>query len=449
MSTTKIKDVRTMFMGTVGNNNKNQSVGSESFSQIFDKTQGSKTNSDDYELKSSQLKKSDNIQDHMNIKKLQSEEKLQEKIQEMKKISEQEKMQQAAEEAGAAIVEKTAETFNVSVEEVETVLESMGLSPVDMLNCDNITKVVLALNPQLDALSVVTDEQLYADLKSLMNLAEQLTEDLKSQFNLSSDEANALFESMKFAETGEQIENLVTDDSDIELLSQKDGLGERVATDSDAIANGATESTTALENRSGNDSRNSTGHDENGNMAKQSFAQNIIDNMAEAVNKTQASQGTYGASGSEIIQQITDYIKLSVKSDTTELELQLHPASLGNVKVQIASTEGVLTATFTTQNEAVKAALEAQLIQLKESFEQQGLKVESIEVNVATQGFERSLDQQNEDRREYEGQAKKSRKIRLSGINDLNDISLDEIEEEDKVVVDMMLRNGNTVDYTV
>ena len=132
------------------------------------------------------------------------------------------------------------------------------------------------------------------------------------------------------------------------------------------------------------------------------------------------------------------------------MELQLHPASLGNVKVQIASTEGVLTATFTTQNEAVKAALEAQLIQLKDNFAQQGLKVESIEVNVQTQGFERSLDQQNQQNSQKEEKNKRSgRRIRLEGLGALEDISLEEMPEEDKVVADMMIRNGNLVDYTV
>ena len=108
--------------------------------------------------------------------------------------------------------------------------------------------------------------------------------------------------------------------------------------------------------------------------------------------------------------QITEQIRVHVKQDTTEMELQLHPASLGSVKVQLTSAGGVLTAVFTTENEAVKAALESQLIQLKENFSQQGLKVESVEVNVSTQGFERSLDEQEQQQRRFE--ENRSKKIK-------------------------------------
>ena len=90
------------------------------------------------------------------------------------------------------------------------------------------------------------------------------------------------------------------------------------------------------------------------------------------------------------------------------------------------------------------------VIQLKDNFAQQGLKVESIEVNVQTQGFERSLDQQNQQNSQNEEKNKRSgRRIRLEGLGALEDISLEEMPEEDKVVADMMIRNGNSVDYTV
>jgi flagellar hook-length control protein FliK len=150
------------------------------------------------------------------------------------------------------------------------------------------------------------------------------------------------------------------------------------------------------------------------------------------------------------MEQITEYIRVQVKPETTEMELQLHPASLGNIKVQVASREGVLTASFTTQNEAVKAALESQMVQLKESFEQQGIKVEAIEVNVEARGFERSLDQQNQEQSRdqfTEGSRRGTRRIRLGGGSE-EELDDEDLTEEDRIVADMMIRNGNTVDYT-
>ena len=132
--------------------------------------------------------------------------------------------------------------------------------------------------------------------------------------------------------------------------------------------------------------------------------------------------------------------------------MQLHPASLGNIKVQLASTEGVLTAIFTTENEAVKAALEAQLVQLKDNFAQQGLKVESVEVNVSAQGFERSLDQQEQqgqNRFQNANGRNRSRRIRLNGIDGAEGVLPEDMAEDDRIVADMMIRNGNSVDITV
>ena len=59
------------------------------------------------------------------------------------------------------------------------------------------------------------------------------------------------------------------------------------------------------------------------------------------------------------------------------------PASLGSVNVQIAAKDGVITAQFTAQNETVKAAIESQLVQLRTQFEEQGIKVDAVEVTVA------------------------------------------------------------------
>ena len=175
-----------------------------------------------------------------------------------------------------------------------------------------------------------------------------------------------------------------------------------------------------------------------------------MNQLSQAVDEAAGTTNGYGVSGQEIIDQITEQIKLTVKADTTEMELQLNPASLGSLKVQISSRAGVLTASFITQNEAVKAAIESQMVQLKENFEQQGLKVEAVEVNVEAHGFERSLDQQEREQNRFQEQAKKSgRRISLTGLEESEEELLaDDMSEGDKIIADMMIRNGNTVDYT-
>ena len=144
----------------------------------------------------------------------------------------------------------------------------------------------------------------------------------------------------------------------------------------------------------------------------------------------------------EIMDQIMDYMKFTLNADTTSLEMQLHPASLGTLQIQIASKGGVVTANFIAQNEAVKAALESQMVQLREQFEEQGVKVEAIEVTVQTHEFEQNLEQgrgRNHQETEKKG---RGRRISLGGAFNLED------QEESLTEPDMMVTGSSTVSYT-
>ncbi len=465
MSNLPIKDVKSCFLSNMSAVTKSQTApGTESFSNVFQKSQKSQeqeiSNTSLSNKGKSEKTEGDAYRDSMESSR--ASERLNKKTEDVMSTSKKQSAQEAAEEAGITMVEKTAETFGVSVEEVEAAMELLGLTALDLLNPENLTGLVLALNSEVDALSLVTDEQLFMELKQLMNTAGQLTKQLQEQFQLSEGDFSKLISEIKEQFTGEDLIAQPTEEA-VQVAVDEEHSFTKEAERTETIqltkdrpeqqsvnSDHSLEASAALKTEETESGRNTSHQEDSGNMARQSFSQNLMNQLAEAVEKAQGSQTTYSGSGQEIINQITDYIKLHVKPQTTEMELQLHPASLGNVKVQIASTEGVLTATFTTQNEAVKAALEAQLIQLKDNFAQQGLKVESIEVNVQTQGFERSLDQQNQQNSQNEEKNKRSgRRIRLEGLGALEDISLEEMPEEDKVVADMMIRNGNSVDYTV
>ncbi|MGN0155891.1 MAG: flagellar hook-length control protein FliK [Lachnospiraceae bacterium] len=177
--------------------------------------------------------------------------------------------------------------------------------------------------------------------------------------------------------------------------------------------------------------------------------QQTMEQLKNAVGKAQDVQNTtYTAATTEsIMNQITEAVKMTMKEDMTQMELQLHPASLGNVRVQVAAKDGVITASFTTQNEQVKAALESQIVVLKENFEQQGIKVEAVEVTVASHAFERNLDSNENSSKDQMTEKKKAvRRINLSNVTD--DFEEEGLLEEEKIVADMMRQNGNTVDYT-
>ena len=435
MNSTVISDVKskTMMWGNITNQGKAQKTQEQDcFSAVFDKTQNpSQDNGKDTFVKAEDT---ETIQKHTDIRETKASRQLKEQGEKVKDVK-----NNAIEEAGSEMAAAIAETFDISVEEVEAVLENLGLTMVDLLSAENLTKVVLALNPGCDALSLMTNEELFADLKGLMNTAQELKKQLMQEFNMTEEEI--LAETKVVPET----EALKTDEpkvsyerKDVSAMEMTDNLNEGIVMSK----------TETLQDVRGNSAET---REDNGNAPAQQFTQNFVNQLAEAVENTSDTTTTYGVSGREIINQITEQIRIHVKQDTTEMELQLHPASLGTVKVQITSAGGVLTAVFTTENETVKAALEAQLVQLKENFTEQGLKVESVEVNVATHGFERSLDQQEQEQNRYEDNKsrKANRRIRLSGLEDSDEFLVEDMNTDDRIVADMMIRNGNTVDYTV
>ena len=161
----------------------------------------------------------------------------------------------------------------------------------------------------------------------------------------------------------------------------------------------------------------------------------------------QAEPVFQSAQTEEIMDQIMEYMKINLKADTQELEMQLHPASLGTVNVQIVAKDGVLTAHFTAQNETVRAVIETQLIQLKTQFEEQGIKVDAVEVTVANHAYGEQFSEQNENMAQEQGKAKKGvRRINLDEIGEEEDLGM--MEDSERIVVEMMQANGSTVDYT-
>ena len=441
MASASISEIKSYFMGNVNNNTtkdkKSTGIG-DNFSAVFDKTQDSRSGSETNYAKTNQKGNDRSIQNHANIQKKNIADKVKMKEDTVKQLQDEKRVEEAMEEAGADMVSKVADTFDVSEEEVEQILEVLGLTALDLLSKENLTQVVMALNPGTDILTIMTDEELFADLKNLMNSAEDMLNQMSQNYQMSQEDMMALLASMQ-----EKAQDVLSMD---EIM---DSIMENVLSETNSQTAEWTSERIDIADKRQERNADSQEHSNNA-TGGQSFVQNMLNQLAEAVDKSMEAQSTYGTSGQEIINQITEYIKVNIKPDTTEMELQLQPASLGNIKIQLASTEGMLTAKFTTENEAVKAILETQIIKLKENFEQQGLKVDAVEVNVSAQAFERSLDQQEQGQQQQEAKAQKQRRIRLNGFENGNeDILLEDVLEEDKVVADMMLRNGNSVDYTV
>ena len=351
------------------------------------------------------------------------------------KVLSEEEVEEAAEE----LLTKVAQVMNVTPQDIENALKELGLTAKDLLNTDNIGALVVALTEGADELSVMTNEELFANVQEITAKAEELLAGLSETSG------------MNFAEIQEAMAKMAEHNpvakEDVVLTSANPS--DAVTTDELAVTleNANATEVQATSKETSRDNRQGAAND-NANNQQMTFAQTVAERLEQAVAKTDSVTTSYTTTTESIMNQIQDGIRVIQSQDMTEMELQLHPASLGNLRIQIAAKEGVVTAVFTTENEAVRAALESQLVTLKENFAQQGVRVEAVEVTVASHAFEQNLNG-DESHAGEQAPEKKSTSRRIT----LSDLTADDLEEElsdeDRIVAEMMRENGNTVDYTV
>ena len=104
------------------------------------------------------------------------------------------------------------------------------------------------------------------------------------------------------------------------------------------------------------------------------------------------------------------------------MEMQLNPENLGKVYVNISSKEGMIHAQLAASNEAVRAALETQVADLRQNLNQAGVKVDAVEVTVASHEFEKNLEQNQESEkqqgeRQQEQSGGRRRNLNLSSLD--------------------------------
>lgn len=159
---------------------------------------------------------------------------------------------------------------------------------------------------------------------------------------------------------------------------------------------------------------------------------------------------TAGVNARELIEQIQNQIRAVIDTETQSLSMQLHPQSLGRLNVELVARAGQLTAQFEAENASVKAALETRIIELKETLEQRGIRVESVEVTIASHEFEQNLmggEQSGDGTQEGGRRSQRTRNINLNELES-GDTDGEVITEEERIARDMMAANGNSVDFT-
>ena len=384
----------------------------------------------------------------------------------------QEENAEEVEKTAKDLMKQIADEMDVTPEDVEAAMAVLGLMPIELFDIDNLRQLLLTIAGSEDGLSLLTDETLYGNMQNLFTAVEDSLENLQKELGLSEDELNALLDQMiseseEPVEENVQIPEMAVTDSveekpevnlegmkDYTVSVHKDGetVQVKVTVDDASGAKSVQEEVTdapkaEVQGSHKMQDRNASADSGKGESNANAFLQTFDRPVEVTETPAPVNAGYQSVQTEDIMNQIMDYMKINLKADANEMEMQLHPASLGTVNVQIAAKDGAITAHFTTQNEAVRAVIETQLIQLKQQFEEQGIKVDAVEVTVANHEYGQQFSQENEDAAQKQGKsAKNTRRINLDEIDEESD--LEEMEESERIAVEMMQANGNTVDFT-
>lgn len=347
------------------------------------------------------------------------------------------------EKAGGEMVAALAAQMGISEDAVREAMDALGMTDVSLLDAKNLKSLMVELTEGADDMSLLTDGDFYQSVMEALGTLEDIAGEVQEETGMSQEEFNAaVMEAQKrlaAEEVPEEVQEVSvqdlqegenTDSEAVKLSMQKPELTENARTETVAQKDAP--------------KQEDTGKNSESPFMGNSYQAQNVEQQAQVLKAAEAEKAFSMTDTQEIMDQILDYMKVSVKPELTSLEMQLHPESLGTLHIQISNKEGAVTAQFIAQNESVRAVLESQMMELRENLEQQGVKVEAVEVTIA----QYSLDRNPDGNEASSDQGRRGRK----GVRNLNlgEIDLDEEEdltEEERLTAEMMQSEGSTVNY--
>ena len=337
------------------------------------------------------------------------------------------KMTQDVQNAVSDIKEKIKKTMNVSDEDIESAMEQLGIIAEDLLDMQKLTDLVVALSGNTDSLEFLTDADSVSMLNDILEYAKSVTDNLEDVYNMDIDSIKEMLVSAKDDVKQSVKQSVVKEDAQPEERPE--------ATSQYELSNVIAQKTKVQADNDNNaDDKQQTHMSDKASVENENFTGNMAQNIQNAF--SEIIDEVSNVNEADIVRQVVEQIKVSTGQQLSSIEIMLNPENLGKVHIAVTARQGVITAQLTAQNEQVKAALENQMTALKEHFNNQGVKVESVEITVQSHGFEsqQNLEGNNS---EQAGQEKKThRKLDLSSLEELeeSDMTDEEIRAKDAIV---------------
>lgn len=323
-----------------------------------------------------------------------------------------------AEEIAEKVTTLLQNVFGLSKEDVEDVLEQLGITPMDLIvdvtgvqplqvtgNTSDINALILEMHGIEDSSAMLVSDELSSEWTQITQGISEILEQVSEVPQDSQDMQNFL----------QNLTDVIKETKNVSEEPQKQtDVESDLSTDPAAVTTSQEESVPVTVEVS-DESGQSDAFAKDSESASQPMTERedalpaFVDRLTQAFEPGTESAEIRQVSMQEIVDQVVNHIRIRVLPQTTSMELQLNPESLGRVHLSVSSNQGVATATLTVQNEMAKEALESQLVVLRENLESQGLKVESVEVNVSHFGFKNQEDSNNHNFDRKKGSARRFR----------------------------------------
>lgn len=348
--------------------------------------------------------------------------------------------------------------MSISDKQLEEIMASLGMNPTDLLDLMQVKKIILQVYGASDLSSALTDESLAKTIQDFTKLFQDLNPE--EEQGLTKEQMISLMEQAAEEQSQEtvnpdqiikdtkgQTENIIKPGEQQDLTKQIPDTGKEETQAADSEVKVTVVKEGMADNRETNTS--SEHHDKGQHKETQASGQNQLNDLMNHFSQT-VTTTTDSFDGQivqvkemrNIVNQIVEQIKVVIKPGVTSMEFQLNPESLGKVHLTVTAKEGIMTAQFAVQNEAAKEAIQSQMQVLRESLEQQGLKVDAIEVTVSNFSFDQKSSEADSEGQEKNSRERTRRKIDLDDLENPDDIS-----EEEEIMIDMMEKDGNRVNY--
>ena len=364
--------------------------------------------------------------------------------------------------AGQDVINFLKDSFGMTEEELTDIMNQFGIQLINLIQQvlpqqdasnanqglpNDLQDFIMQLHGVEESSSFLTSQTLENEMVDLTKgIQDILTED----FNMSLDDVKKVLDEI-VATSDEtpifQLKNPEAPKMDEAIALEQPEENKQAGSQENPVTVVSEPTNTAGESNkdAGNESNNTFSFSTESERPKENSKEHVVTNnmqeftqkLTQAFEKVEGSQEIIGKNMVDIVKQVVNQVKVRVLPETTNMEMTLHPDSLGKVNLLVAAKEGTVTANITVETQVAKEALESQLIVLKENLAQKGLRVDTVEVNVSDFSFQKEKDEQSH----QENRKNRNRHFRVEDDFDLSD------QEEGSMIEATTDENG-AINYT-